>query len=86
MVKKLHSKLRVNLCLYNGLPLILSTNSVDNFVNICYAGENMSSNNESHGDEDFIREEARRCAEEYEAEHASDYKYTDEWLNIRLNK
>lgn len=28
-----------------------------------------------HGDEDWIREEAARCAEEYEAEHADDWKY-----------
>lgn len=32
---------------------------------------------ECHGDEDEIQAEARRCAEEYEAEHADDYKYTD---------
>lgn len=32
----------------------------------------MSSNNEAHGDEDYIQAEARRCAEEYEAEHADD--------------
>lgn len=41
----------------------------------------MSSNNEAHGDEDEIAAEAKRCAEEYEAEHADDYKYTEEWLN-----
>jgi len=41
----------------------------------------MSSNNEAHGDEDEIAAEARRCAEEFEAEHADDYKYTEEWLN-----
>ena len=39
----------------------------------------MSSNNEAHGDEDEIAAEARRCAEEYEAEHADDYKYTGEY-------
>lgn len=33
-----------------------------------------------HGDEDFIAAEARACAEEYEREHAEDYKYTEEWL------
>lgn len=41
----------------------------------------MSSQNEAHGDEDEIAAEARRCAEEYEAEHADDWKYTDERLN-----
>ena len=40
----------------------------------------MSSNNEAHGDEDFIAEEARRCAEEWEAEHADDWKYSDDRL------
>ena len=33
--------------------------------------------NEFHGDEPEIAAEARRCADEYEAEHADDYKYTD---------
>jgi len=37
----------------------------------------MSRENEAHGDEDEIAEEARRCAEEYEAEHADDWKYSD---------
>lgn len=30
-----------------------------------------------HGDEPEIAEEARRCAEEYEAEHADDWKNSD---------
>jgi len=33
--------------------------------------------NEFHGDEPEIAAEARRCADEYEAEHADDWKYTD---------
>jgi hypothetical protein len=40
----------------------------------------MSSNNEAFGDEDEIDAEARRCADEYEAEHAGDWKYSDERL------
>ena len=35
-------------------------------------------NDDIHGDEDEIIAEAMRCAEEYEAEHQSDYKYTEE--------
>lgn len=31
-----------------------------------------------HGDEPEIAAEARRCAEEYEAEHADDWKYSDD--------
>jgi hypothetical protein len=34
-----------------------------------------------HGDEPEIAAEARRCAEEYEAEHADDWKYSDERLS-----
>lgn len=34
----------------------------------------MSSNNEAHGDEDWIAAEARECAELYEAEHADYWK------------
>ena len=41
-------------------------------------GNVMSSQNEAHGDEDEIAAEARRCAEEWEAEHADDWKYSDE--------
>lgn len=33
-----------------------------------------------HGDEGEIAAEARRCAEEFEAEHADDWKYSDERL------
>lgn len=36
---------------------------------------------EYHGDEQEIIEEARRCAEEYEAEHADDWKYSEERLS-----
>ena len=43
----------------------------------------MSRENEANGDEDEIAAEARRCAEEYEAEHADDYKYSEEWLSER---
>lgn len=42
----------------------------------------MSSQNEAHGDEDDIAAEARRCAEEYEAEHADDWKYSEERLGV----
>lgn len=41
----------------------------------------MSSQNEAHGDEDWIAAEARECARLYEEEHADDYKYTEEWIN-----
>jgi len=41
----------------------------------------MSSQNEAHGDEDEIAAEARRCAEEFEAEHADDWKYSEERLS-----
>lgn len=41
----------------------------------------MSRYDDLHGDENEIAAEARRCAEEYEAEHADDYKYTEEWIN-----
>lgn len=41
----------------------------------------MSINNEAHGDEDEIAAEARRCAEEYEAEHENDWEYSEERLN-----
>lgn len=34
----------------------------------------MSYENEAFGDEDEIQAEARRCADEYEAERADDYK------------
>jgi hypothetical protein len=33
--------------------------------------------NEFHGDEPEIAAEARRVADEFEAEHADDWKYTD---------
>jgi hypothetical protein len=41
----------------------------------------MSRDNEAHGDEDEIAAEARRCAEEFEAEHADDWKQSEERLN-----
>lgn len=37
--------------------------------------------NECHGDELEIECEQICSAELYEAEHADDYKYTDEWLS-----
>ena len=40
----------------------------------------MSRENECHGDEDEIALEARRCADEFEAEHADDWKNNDERL------
>lgn len=40
----------------------------------------MSSQNEAHGDEDFIAAEAAECARLYEEEHADDWKYSDERL------
>jgi hypothetical protein len=49
-------------------------------VNLKNQGEFMSRENEAHGDEDEIAAEARRCAEEFEAEHADDWKYSDERL------
>jgi hypothetical protein len=36
---------------------------------------------EFHGDEPEIEAEYRMRQEAYEAEHAEDYKYTEEWLN-----
>ena len=50
---------------------------MDKIVSTESQGVTMEPWQECHGDEDFIAEEARRCAEEYEAEHADDYKCTD---------
>lgn len=41
----------------------------------------MSRDNEAHGDEDWLAAEARECAELYEAEHADDWKYSEERFN-----
>lgn len=37
-------------------------------------------NDKFNGDEFDIEAEARQCAEEYEAEHADDWKYEDGYL------
>lgn len=40
----------------------------------------MSSQNEAHGDEDWLDAESKECARLYEEEHADDWKYSDERL------
>lgn len=40
----------------------------------------MRSNNEAYGDEDEIDAIAKQCAEEFEAENADNWKYSDDRL------
>lgn len=43
----------------------------------------MSSDNEAHGDEEIIEAEAWLFWEEYEAEHADDWKYSEERIRYK---